>query len=78
MAFDYIETFYNRRRYSSLGYRQPPDFEKQISPAITANLNNLPTVQVAFSRKDRSVTSWIAAVRSLRGSTGRRDCDPAR
>ena len=33
MAFDYIETFYNRRRrHSSLGYRSPLDFEKQMVP----------------------------------------------
>ena len=33
MAFDYIETFYNRRRrHSSLGYRSPLDFEKQMFP----------------------------------------------
>jgi putative transposase len=33
MAFDYIETFYNRhRRHSSLGYRSPFDFEKQMFP----------------------------------------------
>jgi len=31
MAFDYIETFYNRRRrHSSLGQRSPLDFEKQM------------------------------------------------
>jgi len=33
MAFDYIETFYNRhRRHRSLGYRSPLDFEKQMFP----------------------------------------------
>ena len=33
LAFDYIETFYNRRRrHSSLGYRSPLDFEKQMFP----------------------------------------------
>ncbi|HEX4083853.1 MAG TPA: IS3 family transposase, partial [Chthoniobacteraceae bacterium] len=33
MAFDYIETFYNpRRRHSSLGYRSPLDFEKDMFP----------------------------------------------
>ena len=33
MAFDYIETFYNRRRrHSSLGYRSPLAFEKQMFP----------------------------------------------
>jgi transposase InsO family protein len=32
MAFDYIETFYNRRRHGSLGYRSPLVFEKQIFP----------------------------------------------
>jgi len=33
MAFDYIESFYNRRRrHSSLGYRSPLDFEKQMFP----------------------------------------------
>jgi putative transposase len=34
MAFDYIETFYNRRRrHSSLGYRSPLDFENQLFPS---------------------------------------------
>jgi putative transposase len=38
MIFDYIETFYNpRRRHSSLGYRSPLDFEKQLS---SSNPNN--------------------------------------
>jgi putative transposase len=33
MAFDYIETFYNRRRrHSSLGYQSPADFEKTQFP----------------------------------------------
>ena len=33
MAFDYIETFYNRRRrHSCLGYRSPLAFEKQMFP----------------------------------------------
>ena len=36
LAFDYIETFYNRRRrhssHSSLGYRSPLAFEKQMFP----------------------------------------------
>jgi putative transposase len=33
MAFDYIETFYNRRRrHSSLGYRSPEAFEKSLFP----------------------------------------------
>ncbi len=33
LAFDYIETFYNRRRrHSSLGYRSPLDIEKQMFP----------------------------------------------
>jgi len=33
MAFDYIETFYNRRRrHSSLGCRSPLAFEKQMFP----------------------------------------------
>jgi transposase InsO family protein len=33
LAFDYIETFYNRRRrHSSLGYRSPLDFEKYMFP----------------------------------------------
>ena len=33
MAFDYLETFYNdRRRHSSLSYRSPLDFEKQMFP----------------------------------------------
>ena len=57
LAFDYIETFYNRRRrHSSLGYRSPLAFEKQMFPpkTITTNLNNLPTVQTAFSRKDHA------------------------
>lgn len=32
-AFDYIETFYNRkRRHSALDYRSPLDFESQIFP----------------------------------------------
>ncbi len=31
MAFDYIESFYNRRRrHSSLGYQSPADFEKTL------------------------------------------------
>ena len=34
MIFHYIETFYNpRRRHSSLGYRSPLDFEKQLFPS---------------------------------------------
>ena len=38
LAFDYIETFYNRRRrHSSLGYRAPLHFEKQMFPP---NKNN--------------------------------------
>ena len=38
MIFDYIETFYNpRRRHSSLGYRSPLDFEKEMFPS---NQNN--------------------------------------
>ena len=38
MAFEYIETFYNRRRrHSSLGQRSPLDFEKQMFPQ---NKNN--------------------------------------
>ena len=38
IVFDYIETFYNRRRrHSSLGYRSPLDFEKQMFPP---NKNN--------------------------------------
>ena len=38
MAFDYIETFYNRRRrHSSLGYLSPLNFEKQMFPP---NKNN--------------------------------------
>jgi len=38
MVFDYIETFYNRRRrHSALGYRSPLDFEKQMFPP---NKNN--------------------------------------
>lgn len=33
MAFDYIESFYNRRRrHSSLGYRSPLAFEQQMFP----------------------------------------------
>ncbi len=33
MAFDYIETFYNRRRrHSSLAYKSPLDFEQQMFP----------------------------------------------
>jgi putative transposase len=33
MAFDYIESFYNRRRrHSSLGYQSPADFEKTLFP----------------------------------------------
>ncbi len=38
MIFDYLETFYNRRRrHSSLGYLSPLDFEKQMFPK---NKNN--------------------------------------
>ena len=38
MAFDYIETFYNRRRrHSSLGYKSPLDFENQMFPT---NINH--------------------------------------
>ena len=38
MAFDYIETFYNRRRrYSSLGQRSPLDFKKQMFPPNKTN-----------------------------------------
>jgi len=38
MVFDYIETFYNRRRrHSSLGYRSPLDFEKQMFPPNNNN-----------------------------------------
>ena len=38
MVFDYIETFYNRRRrHSALAYRSPLDFEKQMFPP---NKNN--------------------------------------
>lgn len=33
MAFDYIESFYNRRRrHSSLGYQSPENFEKTLFP----------------------------------------------
>jgi transposase InsO family protein len=33
LAFDYIESFYNRRRrHSSLGYRSPLEFESQFPP----------------------------------------------
>ena len=33
MAFDYIESFYNRRRrHSSLGYQSPADFERSLFP----------------------------------------------
>ena len=55
MAFDYIESFYNRRRrHSSLSYCSSLDFEK-ISPpqkTVTTNLHQIPTVQAAFPRKD--------------------------
>ena len=38
MAFDYIETFYNRRRrHSSLGHRSPLAFEKQMFPPNKIN-----------------------------------------
>ena len=41
MAFDYIETFYNpHRRHSSLGYRSPLDFEKQMFPPNKSNQPN--------------------------------------
>ena len=45
MAFDYIESFYNRRRrHSSLGYRSPEAFEKSLFPPnpkpTTLNLQN--------------------------------------
>lgn len=36
MAFDYIESFYNRRRrHSSLGYLSPADFENHLSSTST-------------------------------------------
>jgi transposase InsO family protein len=36
LAFDYIESFYNRRRrHSSLGYRSPLEFEKDMFPPNT-------------------------------------------
>ena len=32
-VFDYIETFYNRRRrHSALGHRSPAEFEKEMFP----------------------------------------------
>ena len=38
IVFDYIETFYNRRRrHSSLGHRSPSDYEKQMSPQKSQN-----------------------------------------
>jgi len=38
LTFDYIETFYNRRRRpSSLGQRSPLDFEKQMFPPNKTN-----------------------------------------
>jgi len=45
MAFDYIESFYNRRRrHSSLGYQSPADFEKTQFPPnqkpVTPNHTN--------------------------------------
>ena len=44
MAFDYIESFYNRRRrHSALGYLSPTEFESQFPPnrkPLTSNPNN--------------------------------------
>ena len=41
MAFDYIETFYNRRRrHSALACRSPLEFEKQMFPQNKNNHSN--------------------------------------
>ena len=44
LAFDYIESFYNRRRHSALGYQSPEEFEKSFFPLnsqpINPNLKN--------------------------------------
>lgn len=42
-AFEYIEVFYNRfRKHSSLGYKNPVQFEEQISPPMGGNHTSLP------------------------------------
>jgi transposase InsO family protein len=44
LAFDYIESFYNRRRrHSSLGYRSPEEFEKSLFPPNQKPVTPTPT-----------------------------------
>jgi putative transposase len=38
--FEYVESFYNRRRrHSSLGYRSPLEFEQHTAPPVTGVIN---------------------------------------
>lgn len=42
-AFEYIEVFYNRfRKHSSLGYKNPVQFEEKIAPPMGGNHTSLP------------------------------------